>query len=143
MNAARDRRARAGRVRYPNRLGPKLRARREELDLSQQAVADAIGYSQNTISRYETADEDYPPPPASVLNPLARVIGVPVVEMLSWAGYDVEPPESPELTPEMVVEIVSRASSLSPDARHMLQELVKFNRSRQREPRQREKQETP
>ena len=39
-------------------IGERIRIRREELGLTQQDLADAVGTTRNTISRYETGQSE-------------------------------------------------------------------------------------
>ena len=39
-------------------IGERIRIRREKLGLTQQELADAVGATRNTISRYETGQSE-------------------------------------------------------------------------------------
>lgn len=97
-----------------------LRARREELGLGQGALAERVGVTQQTISRWESG-EIIPPPKR--LARLAEALDLDVRRMLSYAGYlGAEPAgddwdgltvfyeHMPRLTNEELLMIVERAA---------------------------------
>ncbi|HYN99315.1 MAG TPA: helix-turn-helix transcriptional regulator [Actinomycetota bacterium] len=61
-----------------------LRTRREELGLGQTQLAERIGVTQQTISRWESG-EIVPPPKR--LAKLAEALNLDASRMLSYAGY--------------------------------------------------------
>ncbi len=120
-------------LRYPNRLGPAVRAKREELGLTQRELASQLGRSQHTISRLELSNPDSPVPPAELLNPLAAALRTTVAELLRAAGYAVEPPEitveeTTIVTPELIAEWVQRAQGLAPGAQRIVIEALQLGR---------------
>ena len=70
------------------RFGVRLRACRREKGMTQQELADAIGVSNKTISRWES-DGGYPDVP--LLVPLARALGTTVDGLLDEEGPAVRP----------------------------------------------------
>ena len=70
------------------RFGARLRACRMEKGMTQQELADAIGVSNKTISRWES-DGGYPDVP--LLVPLARALGTTVDGLLDEEGPAVRP----------------------------------------------------
>lgn len=77
-------------------LGAHVKARREELNLSQRDAAERCGLSQTAL-RYieEHPDAD---PGLSVVMGLAKGLRVPRADVLEWAGYPTGQEESPPLT---------------------------------------------
>lgn len=61
-----------------------LRARREELQLGQALVAERVGVTQQTISRWENG-EGVPPPKR--LAKLAKALDLDLDRMLAYGGY--------------------------------------------------------
>lgn len=97
-----------------------LRTRREEKGLGQGALAEKIGVTQQTISRWESG-EIIPPPKR--LAKLADALDLDVRRMLSYAGYlETEPANDdwdgltvfyermPQLTNEELLLVVERAA---------------------------------
>ncbi|HEX2052853.1 MAG TPA: helix-turn-helix domain-containing protein [Actinomycetota bacterium] len=97
-----------------------VRARREELGLGQGALAERVGVTQQTISRWESG-EIVPPPKR--LSRLAEALDLDVNKMLSYAGYlGAEPTgdewngltvfyeRMPELSNEELLMVVERAA---------------------------------
>lgn len=98
-----------------------LRTRREELGLGQGALAQRVGVTQQTISRWDSG-EIVPPPKR--LGRLAEALDLDVRRMLSYAGYlGAEPAGNddwdgltvfyermPQLTSEELLLVVQRAA---------------------------------
>lgn len=64
------------RKRFPMRL----KALRQERELSQEALARKVGVSREYIARLETGKHD---PPLSTLEKIAKALGVPVTDLLA------------------------------------------------------------
>lgn len=67
------------------RLSNRLRVARGERNLSQNALASAVGVSRNTIGSIETGRYE---PSALLAFRLAAVLGVPVDQLFSIEGVD-------------------------------------------------------
>lgn len=67
------------------RLGRAIRARREQLGLSQEELADRLGRSQSLVSRLERGAADWPDP--AMFRALAAALELPPAELLEAAGY--------------------------------------------------------
>lgn len=77
-------------------FGETLRAARVAAGLSQEALAQAIGSDQATISQFERHKQR---PRYEQAVALARHLGAPADEWLALAGYDPVGPLLPRLTP--------------------------------------------
>ncbi|HVL52488.1 MAG TPA: helix-turn-helix transcriptional regulator [Actinomycetota bacterium] len=108
-----------------------VRARREELGLGQGALAERVGVTQQTISRWENG-EVVPPPKR--LAKLAAALGLDTRKLLAYAGYLGAEPETsqwegltafyermPELSNQELLIIVERAAE---ELRSRLSELT-------------------
>ena len=63
-------------------IGKRIKARREELKLSQRALAEKMGYSHHsTVARIEAGTVDIP---QSRIARFAEVLGVPVSYLMGW-----------------------------------------------------------
>jgi transcriptional regulator with XRE-family HTH domain len=96
-------------------IGPFIRARREELRLSQTAVADAVQMRKSHLSEIERGKIGLPN--ADVRRRLAKVLGVTQVDILIAAG---------ELTPDELQEAGKTGVVESTPA---VEELIAFIRS--------------
>lgn len=61
-----------------------LRTRRQELGLMQSQLADLVGVTQQTISRWESGEVT---PPPKRLGRIAEVLDMDMDRLLSYAGY--------------------------------------------------------
>lgn len=68
--------------------GERLRARRKELGISANDIAEALGVSRATIFRYEKGDIEKLP--GSILEPLSKILHTTPAYLMGWES------ESPE-----------------------------------------------
>jgi transcriptional regulator with XRE-family HTH domain len=87
-----------------------LRTRREELGLGQSQLAERIGVTQQTISRWESG-EIVPPPKR--LARLAQALDLDSNRMLSYAGY--LDPEAENRQWDLLTAFYERLAELSND----------------------------
>ncbi|MGN1133780.1 MAG: LexA family protein [Oscillospiraceae bacterium] len=66
-------------------IGERIKARRLELGLSVEEVAEALGKNRATIYRYESNEIEKLP--TTVLEPLANVLGVSPGYLMGWEKY--------------------------------------------------------
>ncbi len=60
----------------------RIKARRKEIGLSADDVADALGVSRATVYRYESADIEKLP--TSIIEPLAKVLRCSIPYLMGW-----------------------------------------------------------
>ncbi len=72
----------------------RIRQKRQELSMTQEALAAAIGTSQKQVSRYENGDND---PTGDVLRHIAEALDVSVDWLLGLEDTDPVPIEAPTL----------------------------------------------
>lgn len=113
-------------LRYVSRLAAVLRARREELGLTQVEVGNAIGRTQHSVSRIEHHRPGSPTPAPEILNPWAKALNMTVLELLSAAGYAVDEDVAALLKAERerLYEMITRALNLSPEADQALRDVL-------------------
>ena len=63
-------------------VSERIKARRKELGLSADKVAEAIGKDRSTIFRYERGDIDKMP--IDILNPIAKALGTTPAYLMGW-----------------------------------------------------------
>jgi len=71
------------------RIGPRIRARRMELGISQRQLAARIGVSASFVSRVETGQC---PPSVVTLRAMTSELGISANELLSDPGEGLAPP---------------------------------------------------
>lgn len=64
----------------------RIKARRKELGLSADDVAEALGVSRATIYRYESADIEKLP--TTIIEPLAKILHCSIAYLMGWEGHD-------------------------------------------------------
>ncbi len=98
-------------------VGNRIKERRETLGISQSDLADAIGTSQNQVSRYERGASD---PTSEMLLKLASALGT----SPNWlTGFDEDEANSNSLN-ESELELLLRYRSKNPETKKMIQDLV-------------------
>ncbi|MCM1057928.1 MAG: helix-turn-helix domain-containing protein [Firmicutes bacterium] len=60
----------------------RIKARRKELGLSADNIADALGVSRATIYRYESADIEKLP--TTIIEPLAKILHCSIAYLMGW-----------------------------------------------------------
>lgn len=60
----------------------RIKARRKELGLSADNVADALGVSRATVYRYESADIEKLP--TTILEPLSKILRCSIAYLMGW-----------------------------------------------------------
>jgi len=60
----------------------RIKARRKELGLSADNVADALGVSRATVYRYESADIEKLP--TTIIEPLSRILHCSIAYLMGW-----------------------------------------------------------
>jgi transcriptional regulator with XRE-family HTH domain len=101
------------------RLASWVRQRREELELTQDALAERTGYRKAHISKVETrriAD-----PPLSLLQTLSKHLEVPISVPLTEMGY-LKPQSSPE---PHVMRVIHYYQQLAPDDQELIEQLIR------------------
>lgn len=117
-------------------IGQYVRNRRRVLGMTQQELADALGWEQTTISHLELGRRKGIPEPWQ-LNELARVLRVSVFDMLKAVGYRDEEevatePEPVQVFTQMAVEV--EGADLPEGLRGlMLEQIGLFRRQWERE----------
>lgn len=82
-----------------NNIGSKIRARREELKLTQRELAARMGYTDHTtITRIEAGKTD---PPLSRVSQFAKALGVTPGHLLGW---DAEPEDLGAMAARMLMD---------------------------------------
>lgn len=84
------------------KIGERIRARREELGLTLENVAAALGVHRSTVMRYENGSTQRIP--LSTIEKLAAALGTTTEYLMGWDG-DRGEPESPEL--RMIARVMS------------------------------------
>ncbi len=83
--------------------GAFISARRKELSLNQKQLAEKLGVTDKAVSKWETGRSA---PDIALLEPLARELGVSVVEILQ--GEKVEEENFPTISDEVVVKTMKK-----------------------------------
>ena len=89
--------------------GERMKARRKELGLSAEYVADKLGVSPSTIYRYEKGDIEKMP--GNVLSPIADILSTTPAYLMGWEEEEEKDPAPEELVngdPELT-ELLTRA----------------------------------
>ena len=86
----------------PSKIGARLAELRKAAGLSQAQLAKALGMPQRTLSYYEREASDVP---ANMLADLARVLGVPVTDLLQ-ADASAKSKRGPKSKIERQLEVV-------------------------------------
>lgn len=63
-------------------VGERIRARRKELGMSADTLAEKLGVSRSTVFRYENGDIEKLP--ADALEPIAGILHTSVAELMGW-----------------------------------------------------------
>jgi transcriptional regulator with XRE-family HTH domain len=78
------------------KIGDKIKARRIELGLSVDELAEKIGKNRSTVYRYENKEIENLP--TSILNPLVKALQVPPDYFVDWEDFPTA--DSSEISPE-------------------------------------------
>lgn len=76
-----------------------MKTRRKELGLTMREVAERVGVSEGTVSRWESGD--IKTMRRDKIAALARVLDVPPAVLMDWEEYDVERMERRKLAKEL------------------------------------------
>lgn len=106
-------------------MSPKLRIkqRREQLDISQEQLAQQIGTSQKQISKYETGKNS---PTADVLDALADALNTTVDYLLGRTDTPERPLRSEMDLDEIEKEVIRILRSKKPADRKRVMEIMKL-----------------
>lgn len=77
--------------------GERIKARRKELDLSAEYVADCLGVSAATIYRYEKGDIEKMP--TDIIIPLSKVLHTSPMYLMGWSENSSIVNEDPDAAP--------------------------------------------
>lgn len=88
-------------------LGREIKTRRHDLDLGQGELADRLGVTQQTVSRWESG---VAVPPPKRLAALAEALDLKLDRLLSLAGYFPDDSPEPAIRPLMTRVDVSAVS---------------------------------
>lgn len=98
-------------------IGSRIRAKREELGLTLEAVAEQLGVHRSTVLRYETGDTRHIP--LDTVEKLAGILHTTPADLLGW-----QEPAEPELDPE--IRLVARnMQRLPPEQRSALIRIIR------------------
>lgn len=89
-------------------LGKRIRHIRRDRDITQRALADAIGISQGALSAIESGGTVYPR--TDTLVNIANALQVPVETLLGTADSDSAPPEPAGVAPEAMSAVATVAA---------------------------------
>ena len=109
-------------------IGKRIKARREELGLKTEAVAQAIGKDRSTFYRYENGDIEKMP--ISILNSLAEVLNTSVGYLLGIEEtHTSDKQQVLELilrlhTDETFLDLAGRIAELDPDQLSALKQMI-------------------
>ena len=95
---------RANAERVDNHVGSMFRTRRQELGLSQTAVADRLGVTFQQVQKYERGMNRIS---ASRLHDLCEILGVPVEYFFDGLDAEMGEPDGPDLNDPELVELVN------------------------------------
>ena len=95
-------------------IGDRILARRQELGLSVEEVAKALGKNRATVYRYESHDIEKMP--LSVLEPLSKILQTTPAYLMGWnekEGLTIHKDDKPVTAP-LVNQIIEKLNGLSP-----------------------------
>ena len=95
---------RANAERVDNHVGSMFRTRRQELGLSQTAVADRLGVTFQQVQKYERGMNRIS---ASRLHDLCEILGVPVEYFFDGLDAEIGEKDGPDLNDPELVELVN------------------------------------
>ena len=95
---------RANAERVDNHVGSMFRTRRQELGLSQTAVAERLGVTFQQVQKYERGMNRIS---ASRLHDLCEILGVPVEYFFDGLDAEIGEPDGPDLNDPELVELVN------------------------------------
>jgi len=95
---------RANAERVDNHVGAMFRARRQELGMSQTAVADRLGVTFQQVQKYERGMNRIS---ASRLHDLCEILGVPVEYFFDGLDAEIGEPDGPDLNDPELIELVN------------------------------------
>ena len=95
---------RANAERVDNHVGSMFRTRRQELGLSQTAVAERLGVTFQQVQKYERGMNRIS---ASRLHDLCEILGVPVEYFFDGLDSGMGEPDGPDLNDPELVELVN------------------------------------
>ena len=103
-NSEDDATIRANAERVDNHVGSMLRTRRQELGLSQTAVAERLGVTFQQVQKYERGMNRIS---ASRLHDLCEILGVPVEYFFDGLDSEIGEPDGLDLNDPELVELVN------------------------------------
>ncbi|HYI60562.1 MAG TPA: helix-turn-helix transcriptional regulator [Acidimicrobiales bacterium] len=104
-------------------LAERLRAELRASGVSQASLAEQVGVSQQTVSKWLTAETQ---PRPKLLGALARALGMDVNELsAALVADDADPPSPDRLTEMRVAALDRRIRDLSPDQLSRLEAYVR------------------
>ena len=103
-NSEDDATMRANAERVDNHVGSMFRTRRQELGLSQTAVAERLGVTFQQVQKYERGMNRIS---ASRLHDLCEILGVPVEYFFDGLDSEMGEPDGPNLNDPELVELVN------------------------------------
>ena len=104
LNSADEATMRANAERVDNHVGSMFRMRRQELGLSQTAVAERLGVTFQQVQKYERGMNRIS---ASRLHDLCEILGVPVEYFFDGLDAEIGEPDGPDLNDPELVELVN------------------------------------
>ena len=109
-NSKDDATIRANAERVDNHVGSMFRTRRQELGLSQTAVAERLGVTFQQVQKYERGMNRIS---ASRLHDLCEILGVPVEYFFDGLDAEIGEPDGPDLNDPDLVELVNAYMGIS------------------------------
>lgn len=100
-------------------VGERIKARRKELSLSADFVAEKLGVSRSTVFRYENGAIEKLP--ADALEPIAKVLRTTVAALMGWE--DIAPTEATQkAAPDSQAQLLNLSAAQS-ELVHMMERL--------------------
>ena len=109
-NSEDDATMRANAERVDNHVGSMFRTRRQELGLTQTAVAERLGVTFQQVQKYERGMNRIS---ASRLHDLCEILGVPVEYFFDGLDAEIGEPDGPDLNDPDLVELVNAYMGIS------------------------------
>lgn len=119
-------------------VNERIKARRKELDLDADTMADLLGISRATYYRYESKDIEKIP--ISALVPLAKALHVSPAYLMGWDEKEPAPTSSLSLTQQEETHI-KKYRQLSDVRRYVVDEVLDAQYQKQLEEQSAEKEE--
>lgn len=94
-----------------------IKDRRSELDLTMKEVADAVGVSEATVSRWESGD--IADMKRSRIISLAKVLRISPLDILGLSEQEKQPSETEGLS-DLAIQIAKLVDRLPPESRQLL-----------------------